>query len=146
MAQAPSILTCDCGSTFFFIVRAEQFQAGGYGSAEFRSISNSPKTTLICLCGQPFTPKPAFVTRGTVAAAQEDAFRKSVESAQKYRKDHSMNHIAEITVSPAELQEVETRVIELAKTLETLRPLPLVKKIKASKVVNDGKSSQTSGT
>lgn len=133
-----SQLTCECGSTFFYTTRAEQFAAGGYGSAEFRSLSNAPKTVLVCLCGKPVTPKPNFYGRQTTAGVAEDEFRKSVEFSQRYRKEHSLENIAQIAVSPEELQKVADQVDELRKVVERpvavdLDPKPKSKvKIKAA--------------
>lgn len=100
-------LQCECGSSFFEQRRVEQFQAGGYGTAEFRSISNAPKTVLVCLCGKPVAPKPGYYAKGTLAAVQETDFAKSIELARKFREASSINNIANIAASPAELQELK---------------------------------------
>src|SRR4051812_38367496 len=113
-------LTCSCGSTFFYTQRAEQYAAGGYGTAEFRSISSGPKTLLMCLCGQPVMPKPSYYTKGTTAALSEDDFRKSVEVAQKRREANSIQNIANIAVSPSELQECKDQIDELRTALLAL--------------------------
>ena len=149
MAQQPSILTCECGSTFFFTVRAEQFQAGGFGTAEFRSISNAPKTLLVCICGHPYTPKPGYHARGTVAAAAEEAFRKSVEAAQKHLKEHSLDNIAQIAANPAEVEKLGSRIKSLADELEAVRTS--ISKLttpdkKKKKEEADGKPAQASSS
>jgi hypothetical protein len=117
MANQPGKLTCTvCGSTFFTTARAEQFVAGGYGSAEFRSISNSPKTVLTCVgCSTPVTPAPAYYSRGTVAGVAEEEFRKSIEAGQKYREDK--NTIGKF-VSPSELNEVRDLALDVKKAVE----------------------------
>lgn len=113
-------LVCkECQSTFFWTARAEQFLAGGYGSAEFRSISNAPKTVLICIgCGTPATPKPAQYSRGTQAHLDEESFRKSVEVGQKYRQNNSMNRVATIAASVQEVEELRTLVNDIKKAVE----------------------------
>lgn len=110
-------LTCSCGSTFFYTQRAEQFAAGGYGTAEFRSISSGPKTILVCLCGQPAMPKPSYYTKGTTASLAEDEFRKSIEVAQKRREANSIQNIANIAAAPSEVQECRDQISELRKAI-----------------------------
>lgn len=107
-------LTCDCGSTFFYKTGAEQYLAGGYGSAEFRSTSNAPKTVLICLCGKPFPAKPTMgLSQSTVAGIAESAFQKSIASAQKRRDELSLKHMAEISASPSEVRQLQTQIDQL---------------------------------
>lgn len=113
-------LKCECGSTFFEQRRVEQFQAGGYGTAEFRSISNAPKTVLICLCGKPVAPKPGYYSKGTVAALQEVEFAKSVEESRKHREASSINNIANIAASPAELRELADKFEVLSAAVSAL--------------------------
>lgn len=147
MSQASPVLVCDeCSSTFFYTVRSEQFQSGGYGSAEFRSISNAPKTLLICLCGKPYTPKSSYFAKSTVAAAQEEAFRKSVEAAQKYLKEHSLEHVASIAASPAEIQALEDRIREITKNLESIRSSILIQEDKKVKTRGDKHAKPTQST
>lgn len=122
MANAQEKLTCvTCGGSFFQMTHAEQFLQGGYGTAEFRSLSNAPKTVLVCIgCSTPVTPKPGYYSRGTVAAIAEDEFRKSIEAGQKFRKDTSMQNIANIAASPAEVQEVRELVEDVKKAVDAL--------------------------
>jgi hypothetical protein len=76
-------LICDnCGGAYFYVVRAEQFQAGGYGESEFRSLTNAPKTVVVCLCGRPVAPRPANYVAGAAAKTAEEVFRKSIEAAR----------------------------------------------------------------
>jgi hypothetical protein len=110
-------LVCSCGSSFFYTVRAEQFQAGGYGTAEFRSTSGAPKTLLICLCGKPVPPQPAHYSRGTSADLAETAFRASIKCADKLRSEVTMAHVAEIAASPAEVKELREGVEEIRKAM-----------------------------
>lgn len=138
MANLPVIdkLSCSiCGGTFFIASHAEQFILGGYGTAEFRSISNSPKTVLICIgCGAPVTPKPAYYAKGTTADIAETDFRKSVEAGQKYRKDNSIQHVAEISASPSEVSELKTKINDIKKAVDILsKPKPKPKTIAETK-------------
>lgn len=111
-------LICDCGSSFFFKYGAEQFQAGGYGSAEFRSLSNAPKTVLICLCGKPYPAKPqAGYSKATVAGLAEDSFQKSIDAARKRRDEVSMKHVAEISASPEEVKNLQGQIDQLRTVL-----------------------------
>lgn len=134
MANAHDKVVCgNCKGTFFTVSHAEQFVAGGYGSAEFRSLSNAPKTVLICIgCSTPITPKPAFYGKGTTADVAEQDFRKSVEVGQKYRKDNSVHNIATIAVSPKELQDVRELVEDIKRVVEakdkSIKPKQEVKK------------------
>ncbi len=113
-------LTCSvCGGSFFTVARAEQFQSGGYGSAEFRSLSNAPKTVLNCIgCSTPVSPKPAHYGRGTTADIAEQDFRKSIDAGQKYRKDNSIQNVANVAASITELQEVRATVEDIKKHIE----------------------------
>lgn len=120
MANQQNKITCTvCGSTFFTTIRAEQFIAGGYGTAEFRSISNAPKTVLQCIgCGTPVNPKPGYYSKGTVAGVAEDDFRKSVEMGRKYRETNSIQNIVKIAVSPSELREVREFAEDIKRAVE----------------------------
>lgn len=138
--MAPSAMQCECGSTFFYTARAEQFQAGGFGTAEFRSISNAPKTILVCLCGKPVTPKPSHFARGTMAGVAEQEFAKSVEAALKFRNAHSLDHVAQIAASPAELQKVQDQVDEIRKAVLALPK----SKAKTKESSNDGTKASRS--
>lgn len=103
------------------MTHAEQFLQGGYGTAEFRSISNAPKTVLICIgCGTPVTPKPSYYSRGTVASLAEEDFKKSIEAGQKFRKENSMQNVAQVAVSPAELNKVRELVEDVKKAVTSL--------------------------
>lgn len=116
MATNDRLVCTACGSTFFFQEHAEQFQPGGYGTAEFRSLSGAPKMVLICIgCATPVIPKESHYARGTVADLAESDFRKSVEGGRKFRKDNSIQNVAKIAASPNELQEVR----ELVETIRT---------------------------
>lgn len=123
-----ALIQCKCGSTFFEKKHVEQFAAGGYGTAEARSVSNAPKTILVCLCGRPMAPKPSYFARGTTAAKAEDDFTKSVELALKAVDELTMEHIAQIAVSPKELASVTEAVEEVRAGLLTLANKPKPKK------------------
>jgi hypothetical protein len=126
-------LTCiECSSTFFYVARAEQFQAGGYNTVEFRSLSNAPKTVLVCVgCGIAVAPKPSYAAKGTVAAEAEGDFIKSFEGGQKYRKARSLDNIVKITASMTELQEVKDQ-LEMLKADMIAAPM-LNKKVEPTK-------------
>src|SRR6266404_6505622 len=113
------LICAACGGSFFNTVRAEQFQPGGYGSAEFRSLSNAPKTVLNCIgCGTPVLPKPSHYGRGTIADIAEQDFRKSIESGQKYRKDNSIQNVVNIAASVEELEQVRGQVEDIKKAID----------------------------
>lgn len=120
MANQQDKLTCiTCGGTFFTTGRAEQFIAGGYGSAEFRSISNAPKTVLSCIgCGTPVTPKPAYFSKSTVAGVAEEEFRKSVEAGQKHREKNSVKNISNIVATNNDLDELRELVQDIRKAVD----------------------------
>lgn len=119
MAGQDKLVCTECGSTFFYTSRAEQFQTGGYGSAEFRSLSNAPKTILVCVgCGVPVTPKSTHYARGTISDVAEQEFRKSIEEGQKFRKANSAANFAQIAASPAELQKVRELVDDVKRAVE----------------------------
>ena len=111
---APKKLQCECGSTFFYTTRAEQFSAGGYGTAEFRSMSQAPKTFLVCLCGRPAFPQAGSYAHGTQAAQAEKDFQESSKSALDVVNSKSLTNIANIAASPSE-------VAELRKEMDSLR-------------------------
>lgn len=114
-------LQCDCGSTYFFKYSVEQFLAGGYGSAEFRSTSNAPKTVLVCLCGKPFPSKPmAGLSQSTVAGQAERAFQASIQAAQKRRDEMSLQHVAEISASPSEVKQLKAEIDQLRSAFNQL--------------------------
>ena len=119
-APAVKKLQCECGSTFFYTVRAEQFAAGGYGTAEFRSMSQAPKTFLVCLCGRPTFPQPNSYAQGTQAALSERDFQESAKAASEVAKAKSITNIAQIAASPAEVEELRKQILELQQTLATL--------------------------
>lgn len=132
-----SLACAACKGTFFAPVHAEQYLKGGYGSAEFRSISNAPKTVLICIgCGTPITPAPSFYSRSTVAGAAEQEFRKSIEAGQAYRDKNSLKNIASIAVAPSEMREVRELVEDIRKAID-------VKPLKAPKPKQEVKSTRT---
>lgn len=138
MANQDKLSCMVCHSTFFYTEHAEQFQAGGYGSAQFRSLSNAPKTILVCIgCGAPVTPMPTYYGKNTTADVAEQDFRKSVEAGQKYRKAQSIQNIAQISVSPEELKEVRDIVNGIVHTLDTPAK-PKVSKSKAKAVPVSG--------
>lgn len=119
MATQDKLVCNVCTSTFFWTARAEQFLAGGYGSAEFRSISPGPKTVLICVgCGTPATPKAAQYTRGTQAHLDEDQFRKSIDAGQKYRSSNSIQNVAKVAASVEEVEELRGLINDVKKAVE----------------------------
>jgi hypothetical protein len=139
MAPVQEILTCPtCQGTHFWTAQAQQFIAGGYGSAEFRSISNAPKTVQICIgCGTPATPKPQQYSRGTQAHLDEVAFRKSVELGQAFRKSNSIQNVAQIAASPSEVNELRMLINDVKKAVEAAA------KPKAPRAKNEPKPTQT---
>lgn len=126
-------LTCECGSTFFYTVRAEQWAAGGYGTAEFRSQSNAPKTLLVCLCGKPVIPQRSHYSKGTSAGIVEEEFRRSTEVAQKAREAASPKHFAQIAASPKEVEEIKIGLEEVRRAFDSLSK-PKAKATKAVEV------------
>ena len=114
----------NCGSTFFTSVRAEQFISGGYGSAEFRSISNAPKTAYQCVgCGTSIGQKQQFFSRGTTADVVEQEFRKSMEAGTKYRKELSVKQDMSNFVSTDELQKVIDMIEDIKKIISNQNKL-----------------------
>ncbi len=122
-------LVCsECKGTFFWTAQAQQFITGGYGSAEFRSISNAPKTVLICIgCGTPATPKPAQYSRGTQAHLDEEAFRASVKAGQDWRVANSIKNVAKITASVEEVNELRALIGDVKKAVEAPAKLKAVR-------------------
>lgn len=112
-------LACaECGGTFFAKTMAEQFVSGGYGSAEFRSMSNSPKTVLHCIgCGTPVAPAPSYYSKGTVPFIAEQEFRQSIELGIKYKNEHKSIVAAPISDIPTkeELAEIRSSIEKLKK-------------------------------
>jgi len=117
-----ALLTCDqCKSTFFFTARAEEFLAGGYGTAEWRSVSNAPKTILVCVgCGKAVTPKQNYYAKGTQAAIAEEHFAESVKNGNKFREKNSIQHVAQIAASPDELAALKKEVEDLRQALNSM--------------------------
>lgn len=140
MATNDKLICTACGGTFFMQGHAEQFQPGGYGTAEFRSVSGAPKTVLVCIgCGTPVVPKESHYARGTVADLAESDFRKSVEAGRKHRKDNSIQNIVKIAASPAELQEVR-EIIETVRTAVNT----IISKPKSKKLILSGEPNAVS--
>lgn len=113
-------LQCECGSTFFFTVRSEQFAAGGYGTAEFRSMSQAPKTFLVCLCGRPTFPQPTSFAQGTVASIAEKEFQESAKCAKDAIASTGVSNIANLAASPAEVADLRKQIEDLKQTLAAL--------------------------
>lgn len=119
MAQMDKLICPTCGGSFFTTQRAEQFVAGGYGTAEFRSISNAPKTVLTCIgCSTPITPKPAFYGKGTIADIAEQDFRKSVELGQKHRKESDPKILLQQVASDEKVTEIKNLIDDVKKAVE----------------------------
>jgi hypothetical protein len=113
-------LQCVCGSTFFVPVRAEQYATGGYGTAEFRSVSQAPKTFLVCLCGRPAFPQPSTFAQGTSAGIAEKDFQESQKSAMTAIESQSLTNIANIAAAPSEVEDLRKQVEDLKATVEAL--------------------------
>lgn len=128
-------IACDqCKSTYFYTVRAEEFQSGGYGTAEFRALSITPKTLHICIgCGKPVTPKPIYMAKGTQAALAEDRFVESMKNGQKFRESNSVQNFANIAASPDEVAELKRRIDDLQQALNTLSAPKPVRKTREDK-------------
>lgn len=124
-----------CGGSFFHMLRAEQYSAGGYGSAEFRSMSAAPKSVLLCIgCSTPVTPKPSYYGKGTAADLAEQEFRQSIEVGQKHRKDNSIQNVAKIAASATELQDLKDLVSDIKKSIDTESVVvPTIKPRRSSK-------------
>lgn len=120
MVPTQDKLVCSiCAGTFFWTAQAQQFLAGGYGSFEYRSISNAPKTVLICIgCGTPAPSRPSQYSRGTQAHLDEEAFRKSIEVGQAYRRANSIQNVAQVAASPEELGELRNLINDVKKAVE----------------------------
>lgn len=127
----------DCGSSFFSQEKADQYFGGGYGTAEYRAVSGSPKIVLVCIgCGTPITPQPSYHARGSLSSLAEADFNKSVEVGQKYRKDNSIQNVANVAASIQELRAIQVQVAGLVQIVESLKtmieslPKPKAKNIK----------------
>lgn len=121
MSNVEKLMCVTCTSSFFYMQRAEQYLQGGYGTAEFRSTSNAPKTILVCIgCGTPVTPKSTHYGRGTAADLAEQDLRKSVEAGQKWRKANSIQNVANITASASEVQNLRELVDDIQKAVKAL--------------------------
>lgn len=119
---AVEMLKClDCGGLFFVKSIAQRYQKAGYGSAEFRSTDSMPKTVLQCIgCGALVPPKDQNFARNTVAQIQQDDFTKSVKAGETYRKSHSIQNVAHIAASPAEVEELRKLVEDIRKTVNAM--------------------------
>jgi hypothetical protein len=107
----------ECGGNFFFLVRAEQFSGGGYGSMEYRSLTASPVELRMCPCGAPLTPAPAYAPGARTVQTARDAFFQSLALAKALRERRSADKLADRIV-----QETASRIdLEALKTALEIR-------------------------
>lgn len=111
-AKANAPMVCpDCGSTFFYQVRAEEYSSSGYASAQFRSVSMNTEPLYICPCGSPVEVKDT--TAGKITDSPRQRFLASLKSALEFRKSQQLTGAATGFVSVAEYQELAAQVQEL---------------------------------
>lgn len=129
--QINTPIACElCGSTWFYTIHAEQFAGGGYGSAEMRSISGNPVQMRICLCGNPVVPQSQNFG-GSRALGSRESFYMSAKDAKTYREKHSLDHVATIAASPAEIEALKKEIKALQETITKMAEIVAKPKLKS---------------
>jgi hypothetical protein len=96
-----------CGGTWFYKVTVEQFSDGGYGSAQFRSLSMTPETAYICLCGTIVENKEAM---GRGVDSRHGHFLSAIRTALEHQKRNSVQVVASTCASIEEVEQLRQRV------------------------------------
>ena len=115
-------MTCShCGGTFFYKVNAEQYSDGGYGTAQFRSLSMATEAFYVCLCGT-VTDIKDTAARGL--ADRHTQFISCVKKAIAIQKKDSPQFVAEQCASLEELQQVNDRLKWVEDAVASILELP----------------------
>lgn len=111
-------MQCECGSTHFYVVRAEEFADNGYSSAQIRSLSTNTEALYICVCGRPVTLKDT--SQGKNADGPRARFLKSLGAAIEFQKQTSLKDLAKGFISIECRADMDARTDELAEKVEWL--------------------------
>ena len=108
-----------CGSTFFIKLSAEQFSDGGYGTAQFRSLSNSPESAYVCLCGRLVETKES-VGRGMEGQHARFVSAVAVALAAQIKHASEFNVLAKHTASVEDIEALKADIQWLKQSVELL--------------------------
>lgn len=118
-------MSCVCGSTHFYTVRAEEFANNGYGSAQLRALSMNTEPLYICICGRPVSLKDSSVSK--ISEGARARFFRSLQIAVEDQKKSQPQGLAQGFVSIAEykealetIEELQTSVAWLMSAVEVL--------------------------
>jgi len=134
--RANTAMACPrCNGTWFYKVTVEQFSDGGYGSAQFRSLSMTPETAYVCLCGAIVENKES-VGRGV--DSRHGYFLGAIRTALECQKRNSVQQVAASCASIEEVEELRDRVkwLEEAITSFTTDQTP-IEGVMMTEAVND---------
>jgi hypothetical protein len=107
-------MQCECGSTHFYVVRAEELADNGYSSAQIRSLSTNTEALYICVCGRPVALKD------TSQGKNRARFLKSLGAAIEYHKQTSLKDLAKGFIPIECRADMDARTDELAEKVEWL--------------------------
>ncbi len=108
-----------CGSTFFIKLSAEQFSDGGYGTAQFRSLSNSPESAYVCLCGRLVDIKES-VGRGQEGQHARFVSAVAVALSAQLKQDNKFKELSTQVASVDDLASLRADVEYLKQCVELL--------------------------
>lgn len=112
-------MTCgSCGSTHFYVVRAEEFSDSGYNSAQLRSLTMNQDALYVCLCGAPVPLKDTSVGKGSESGRAR--FLKSLQLALDYQRKNNTQSLAKGVVSLGEHEELKEQLATVQEQVDWL--------------------------
>lgn len=134
-------MQCECGSTHFYVVRAEEFADNGYASAQIRSLSTNTEALYLCVCGLPVQLRDSAT--GKASDGPRGRFLKSLQTAIAHKSKNTPQGLAQGFVSLAEHEEVKADVATAKEQIEWL--MSAVEALTANDEDGDGEGDEATG-
>jgi hypothetical protein len=133
-----ALVCTECQGNHFYLVHAEQWAGGGYGTMEYRSLTASPYSLRVCLCGALMPPQQTYQAGARSVQSARDQFFQSIIRAQERRLERSADKLGDkIAKSAATKQELEAVKKALEDRIAALEPKTTAAPAVSSVVVNN---------